>query len=535
MRSSNITTQFVAGWLPLLLFFLATGMLYGPFLNNPAVFDDLYYFDGSIHSDAAGSFFDFNLRWLPYATFEWTLNYFGQQLEPLRLGNLALHAANCSLLFIFLRRFYTIVLPADKPLPAQQQAFASALIFGLHPAAVYAVAYLIQRSILLATFFSLLTFCLFLHGIRHRHQRWLLASAATYLLAGFSKEHAIMVPAVIAALLLLVEKPTRQLAVRVGPTFLLYGLAALVIAWSANLGRYAARAYEPNALPYLVLEHIDPAWAYPLSVVTQASLYFKYLWLWIVPNPAWMSVDMIENFTARLGTWPIVGLLAFTAYPIIAVRFVLRRGSIGALGFAMLWPWLLFATELATVRIQETFVLYRSYLWMTGAFAAMPYLLQKLSGRQAVLLLTLWAALYVPATWNRLQSFSEPLRLWQDAARLVENRQDNPRIGRIYHNRGVAYLDLKRYAEALRDFDTAAKFLPRHSFIYNDRGVVYLETGNYAQALRNFSRAIELKPDYHNPWLGRAMTYEALGDRSAARLDYSRSCQLGVAEACRKF
>ena len=44
-------------------------------------------------------------------------------------------------------------------------AFFGALIFALHPAAVYAVAYLNQRSTLMATLFTLVMWRLFLEGL----------------------------------------------------------------------------------------------------------------------------------------------------------------------------------------------------------------------------------------------------------------------------------------------------------------------------------------------------------------------------------
>ena len=58
-------------------------------------------------------------------------------------------------------------------------------------------------------------------------------------------------------------------------------------------------------------------------------------------------------------------------HPLLPVTLIWRGGRLGLLGFALLAPWLLFATELSAVRIQEQFVLYRSYLWMAPAFAGL--------------------------------------------------------------------------------------------------------------------------------------------------------------------
>ncbi|MGZ4995603.1 MAG: hypothetical protein ACXV8I_09520 [Methylobacter sp.] len=67
--------------------------------------------------------------------------------------------------------------------------------------------------------------------------------------------------------------------------------------------------------------------AYPLSVLTQCFMFFKYLWAWIAPSPAWLSVDMPQAFAKSLWSWPeVVGLIRFILYPIVAIRLLLQKG-----------------------------------------------------------------------------------------------------------------------------------------------------------------------------------------------------------------
>lgn len=68
---------------------------------------------------------------------------------------------------------------------------------------------------------------------------------------------------------------------------------------------------------------------------------------------------------------------------------------------------------------------------------------------------------------------------------------------------------------------------PNYGYVYNDRGAMYLETQRYAEALKDFDTAIALNPKYPNPYQGRAMVYEALADRPRALENYYQSCQLG--------
>jgi tetratricopeptide (TPR) repeat protein len=277
----------------------------------------------------------------------------------------------------------------------------------------------------------------------------------------------------------------------------------------------------------------DPGLAYPLSILTQSFLFFKYLLVWLLPNPAWMSVDMFETFATRLWSWPhIAGLISFIAYPVAATWLLLKRGRKGLLGFAMLCPWLMFATELSTIRIQESFVLYRSYLWMPGVLAALPFLFQQAPARRAGLILTALAIAMIPATWERLKTFSSPFLLWHDAARLINGKDNRPGVERIYHNRALHLSKLGYFDKAMEDYDKAIALNPDYQLAYNDRGATYLSTKDYASAISDFNRAIELNPKFARPYLGRALTYEALDNPAAALQNYQVLCSMGFVEGC---
>jgi len=269
-------------FLSLIALCLPVILLYGQFFWNPVVFDDIYFFDGSVHEHYLGKVFSFDLRWLPYATFEWTRALLGLELIWFRLGNLALHLVTTVSLFLFLRRLFERVLSTNndessETLSPHWLAFFGALIFALHPVSVYAAAYLIQRSTLMATLFALLTWRLFLEGLIRDNCRWLLASTVTYFLAVFSKEQAVMTPAVTIALLLLVNnQPIRQRLMLIWPTFMLYGLIGGFVVLQIKSAHILGQAYEPIAANYMSLlgPDFDVQLAYPLSMLTQCFLFF---------------------------------------------------------------------------------------------------------------------------------------------------------------------------------------------------------------------------------------------------------------------
>jgi hypothetical protein len=517
------------------LLLLAVFALYAKSLHAPFVFDDLDFPSLSAYGHIN---FDLNLRWLPYASLGWTVNWLGFDVFWLRLGNVLLHASNAITLFFLLQQLFRTTLGRGAPSNEAHSslswfAFFAALIFALHPVAVYGVTYLIQRSILMATLFVLLMLLAYLQGLLRGGWHWMAAATFFYFAAVYSKEHSIAAPGVALALTFLVRKPSVALLKFVAPYYILCALIALIVVYTTSKMGILAAAYEPNGVGILELSAAkhgvtDVSNAFPLSIVTQSFLFFKYLGLWLLPNPAWMSVDMRESFALSFLSWPhSLGLVAFLAYPCVAIWLLLKQGRMGLLGFALLFPWLLFLTELSTVRAQEPFVLYRSYLWMPGLLAALPVVCTPLAPKRAFILLGLLAVLLTPLSLNRLNTFSSALLLWDDAEKLVRDKHNMPGVERIYSNRGHELGQLKRYNEAIADFTTAIAIYPYDTF-YADRATAFYFLGQYQEALRDYNRAIAINSTNPISYNGRALTLRMLGDNESAQEDFRKSCTLGL-------
>jgi protein O-mannosyl-transferase len=527
------------------LLLLTVFALYAGSLHAPFVFDDRDFFESPVTLSKYGhTYFSFDLRWLSYSSLAWTVNWFGLDVFWLRLGNVLLHAANAIALFFLLRRLFQVTLvnnDASNGMPPSLVwfAFFGALIFAVHPVSVYGVAYLVERSILMATLFVLLMLLAYLEGILRGGWQWMLAAVLFYFAAVYSKEHSIAAPGIALALTFLIRKPSLALFKLIAPYFILSALIAITMLLSVK--GMLGHAYEPQAAGMLELSAKKQGLTelpntHLLSILTQSFLFFKYLWLWLLPNPAWMSVDMREPFATSFLSWPYTfGLIAYLTYPCIAVWLLLKQGKMGLLGFALLFPWILFLTEFSTVRIQEPFVLYRSYLWMPGLFAALPVVFGWLAPRKACpelsrrgfILLGVVCLLLIPLTLNRLNTFSASLLLWDDAEKLVRNKPNVFGVDRIYYNRGTELGQLKRYEEAIADFSMAIAIVPL-DIEYGNRATAYYFLGKHQQALRDFDRAIALNPDNANSYYGRAMTYRTLGDFTAAQDDLRKSCALGL-------
>lgn len=527
-------------WIFALILLGVTAALYGQFLQNPIIFDDVKFFTIDNRGNIPVSNYHFSLlelRSLPYATLAWGNALFGLNIFHFRIENLLLHAAVVLALFFFLiRLFESVLVRQDEAgrLSSRAMAFSAALLFALHPVATYATGYLVQRTIIMATFFSLLAMLAYLHGSVRKKTAWLWMSVPFYYLAAFSKEHAIMLPAALIALTVLIHEDWRVKLKQQWAIFLALAVIAVFVV-AAKKGILGS-IYEIEATE--IRTDVDSVLIYQLSVLTQTWLFFKYAFLWLFPNPAWMSIDMREPFAQSLWSSYLAAFAAFLAWGACATRLLIKRGHLGLIGLAMLFPWLMFMTELSAVRIQEGFVLYRSYLWAVGACCLLPVLLNKLNKDIAMVIVSMVVLAMFPIAMERLATFSHPLLLWDDAEKLVAGRDDLPGVARIYNNRGVEFLKIKRYKDAIQDFNRAIYLLPTMPSAHNNLGATYLELGEWQSAITSFGKAIEImqasgKWD-SRPFLASAMAFEKLGDTENARRNYQASCRL-TGRGCEKL
>ena len=529
--------------LPVLLLFVATLILYSGSLQYPLVFDDFALQESNMPMFGR-MWQNLSMRWVTFVTFSWTHELAGMGLFWHRLGNVVLHALTVIALFALLRRLYGVVLQtADSAvcvdtgaasLSTDQLAFFGALIFALHPISVYGVAYLVERSIVMATLFSLLSLLVWLEGLFGGNRRWLFASAALYFLAVFSKEHCVMLPGVAMALTLLLRKPSWSLVRELWlPFSLLAAIAALVILKTRG---FLGAAYEPFATEAVAhLANVDAVGLYALSVITECTFFFKYLFLWIVPNPAWMAVDLREHIATDILSWPeTAGAVAFALYFLFAVWLLFKGERRGLAGFLLLFPWLFYLTEVSTVRIQEPFVLYRSYLWMGGLAALVPLLLPPLKTKWKFAAPVLICLCLPPLTMNRLDSFSSEWKLWND---VVAKNPDKTRFfaERGYNKRGIASIRTGNYRDAIADFTTSLEIHDKDPLIYLNRGMARMQSGYFPDALADFAKGLELNPGEAGFHVNRGIIFASTQRYAEAVSEFDRALELRSGDAAAHF
>ena len=526
----NIKLYFSHDRTSALLLLLLVGLIYLPFLGNPLVFDDKPFFTGVL--GFADEPFNFHIRWFPYTTLGITSVFVGEQPPVFRVQNLLLHGMNVLLLFLLLRLWISIfVSDTGKAKIASWGAWLGALVFAAHPLAVYGVGYLVERSILMATLFSLVMQLAYLRGLLENKKSYLALAVAAYFLATFSKEHSVMAPAMLLPLTWLLRERIQFSVRTLITTWLGFVLVALLVVMSVK--GLIGVAYEPDAASLFGQQQEKmPQGAYLLSVLTQAGLFFKYCLLMLLPNPAWMSIDMRETFLFSYTDWTNwLGLLAFIGYGLFALRCLFLGGRAALLGVALLYPWLLYMTEFSSIRVQESFVLYRSYLWMPGFMLLVPLLASGLPEKKMLLAGVVAVMLLVPLSWNRLWVFADDYRLWNDAVQLLHGEN---RLGaqRTYYNRAQASAVHKNWDAAIADYQKSLSIDASHPQVYTALAIAYYGAKRFTEALSVFDKVIAMDEKNARAYYNKAIVMKALNDKAGALGNMQKSCALSDTTAC---
>ena len=517
--------------------------IYIQFLWSPLFFDDQYLF---LQIDEKGtqvidsqSWSWLGVRSHPYASFAWTKLAFGTDLIYFRLGNLALHVATSIALFGLLRSLFSRLYQPQSSLymTATQAAALGAVLFSLHPLATYAVGYLVQRTIVMATLFSLLAMWVYIKGSIQNNFFWMWCCVPLYYLAVFSKEHAIMLPAALLALTILLHPDwLTRLRQRwtMGMALGLIGLQVVLIKMS-----YIGTAYELEA-PAMLGVDLGPL-AYPLSVITQCTLFFKYVFLWLLPQTAWTSIDMREPFARSLASWQLLGVAAYIAWGIASIVMLFKRGRLGLAGFAMFFPWVMFFSELATVRIQEPFVLYRSYLWFGMGVVALPMAFAVVHKKWVLTIAFFVCILFSVFTLERLATFSHPFLVWEDAKKLLANKSDLRGQERIYYNLAREQYMNDFLEPAQHNIKIALSINPKSEDAHSVLGAIYLKSSMWHHAVDEYTLARDIniksgKSLNARYLMGRAKAYEGAGELKKAADDYLEACRINfnICEMLRK-
>ena len=518
--------------------------LYQPFWENPAVFDDHNIVSNLALYDHAVTSRPWIPRELPYFSIGFVHVLSDGNLVWNRLVSTTLHGLIALALFRFVRR---AISSRANDKAKDFVSLCVALWFALNPVAVYGTAYLVQRSIVMATLFGLVSATLYLRAQQENRNADIVSAALLGALAMMSKEHAVLLPLAVVVLTPLVADWQRAGVLRAANFIALSlpGMACAILYRGVSVVGTSYETYVGDVLTQITL----PGFAgtqlgiWILSIATQCLLFWKYLLFWCLPNPGWMAADLRIDFDALWGGMggPLGATLSLLVFALAAWTWW-RRGAgtvIGQLATALLYVLVLFGVEFSVVRVQEPFVLYRSFLWMPGYALILAFLLLQadrwVAAKGLVWRRLLWGGCilaclgFFPLAQDRLLSFSSEEALWQDAEAKLP-RPDVAGADRIYYNLAGEAFKRKDYAMALDYSNRVIHQNPGAFYGYLARGTSLLALRDTDGALAAFAAADQphLAPQFRAYIeFKRCGVYSARGEKDETIACLRRSARLG--------
>jgi tetratricopeptide (TPR) repeat protein len=207
----------------------------------------------------------------------------------------------------------------------------------------------------------------------------------------------------------------------------------------------------------------------------------------------------------------VIGVASFAALVGGSAWLLLRKRDWRALvGCCLLMAALLFGTEFITVWVQDSFVLYRSYLWAIAIPGLVLVMVHGTSARALLVVGVILGSLMVWQATERVLSLATPETAWSDA--IAKLPKDARAVGRWfpYLNRGAYYVDHDRFDLAMRDFEQSSALGDTGIGAFN-LGSLMTAKGRPQQALALFDQAQKEGYDLHDLPFQRGVAYAALG------------------------
>lgn len=423
-------------------------------------------------------------------------------------------------------------------------AFATALIWVVHPLQTQSVTYVIQRAESLTGLFYLLTLYCVIRGtastdgkigakggidptqeVGSAYRTWWYAAAVVSCALGMGSK-AVMVTAPVVILLYdrvflspsIIQTLRRRWMLHVG----------LVATW----GILWARGVVYSALsPAAKDTHVGFGFAgiTPLDYAfTQFGSLVHYLGLSVWPNP--LCLDY---------TWP-VAISAEEIVPHAIVIALLLVSTIWALlrapglGFLAAWFFIILAPTSSIIPIQDTLFEHRMYLSLAAVVmllviignSALQFLARRASWEPAtrqsvagVLVVTV-VALLGYGTARRNMDYRNPVSMWRD---VVAKRPNN---ARAFEQLGTALVMEGNKREAIVEYRRAVRIDPDFASAHANLANALTQTGRFESAVQHYNEVRRLEPDHINACINLGHALGSLGRADEAINAYRTATQI---------
>jgi hypothetical protein len=436
------------GWLPYIVLATAVFAAYANVYQNAFMMNDLDFIvnnDPIRHWRSLPDLLDKTTLDCFYRPVQLLFYFFIYQIFGLSLA--AFHGANVMLQAINTCLMYRL---GGRLGFYQRASFAAALLWGIHPLWIEAVAVVAGTADLLAVFFLLTGLLVLLPGFKPR-KFWL--AIPLFVLALGSKENAVVFPALVTLTLFLVNKE------RLRPvTYLKTGPL-----WLMAIAYIAGWAVSPvfNCLAGVLIHSADHIASYESNFINRilTSLATLPVYFGLMMTPANLRIAWVFPIFTTVWDWHVIA-----GAGIVALSFLQMVWGRGRRGLPLTW----------------------GLLWFAAALSPNTGIVKPIDGQ----LFEHW--IYLPAVGLFL-GVSQTVAAWIETGR----SKIVPVIAAGLVALAVLVLGTKTWLqnEILRDrgsvFESILQYMPQSAWAHHELGLFYLEQGEFDKAIVQFQYIID--------------------------------------------
>jgi tetratricopeptide (TPR) repeat protein len=493
------------------LIIVATLAVFFPTIHNGFTnWDDGYYLvnNPDIRSlslqNIAAIFSSFYVaQYVPLVVVSFAVEYHFFGLDPfvVHFTSLFVHLITTILVFTVVKRWKF----------SDEVAFMAALLFGIHPLHVEAVAWTSARKDILSSFFlfgSMLSYYRFEENGSDR-RRYYILSLFLFLAAIGSKATVMFLPFFFLAEAFLTGKTIKTTVRNMLPFVMISVFFAGLVIYS--LGEAGGLSVGGKFTPIETFSIASYDIIFYLSkTLIPAGLSSVY------PFP--LSAD--GTLSAEIYIAAVIFI--FAAAACIIYRKILSVYSVPlAFSFFALLPTLQlvsFGSMIAADRF-----MYVPLLGLLAVFASLFHRIFFSRWKNVIVPYIVFGAIacaYGAVTWQRVPVWRDSETLWTDAI------EHFPEFPISYFSRGQHYFTQLKYDKAFSDFNTAVELAPNYPHALNMRGYLSAIRGDRAEAKKDFNKVIELQPAYSVAYYNRGLVFMGENVLDSAIIDLTRAIAL---------
>jgi protein O-mannosyl-transferase len=456
-------------------------------------------------------------RFLTFLSF--ALNYHMHRLDVFgyHLFNLLVHII--SAILVWWLTLLTLTTPVMKENKISQHfnviALFTGLIFVSHPVQIQAVTYIWQRSASLATFFYLISLCLYIKArlpvsgvYRVSHKYYYIFSLLIAIMTMFTKEIAITLPLMI----LFYEFSFLSINGKINWSSITPFLLILLMIPLTMLLTHSTKFQEIKS----IME--GPGGISPIHYfLTELRVLVTYIRLTFLPFN--QNLDYDYPLYKNIFELPVfISFLSLMTIFFIAQRIFSKHRLVA---FSIFWFFLSLLPESSILPFNDVIFEHRLYLPMVGysifIVSALYYLSQRFTIKTMIVLLIMIITLNSILTYQRNKVWKDESTLWVDTAQKTPNKS-RPYIFLAYY-----YDTQYNFSQAISNYSKAIEVDSNSWMAYNNRGNVYVEQGKTTQAVLDFNKAIAINPNFAEVYMNRGNLYNHLGQTAQAISDFNKA------------